>query len=371
VVLKGAVTDQDPSDTVQLCVETKPVASAFDGSDEVCGTGTAFSGSSVVAPTTVAGLADGTTYHWRARAKDAGGLTSSWVSYGENAESDMDLGIDATNPTAGSVFDGVSAGVDASLNDGSLSNLSANWSGFSDNESGIARYDYAIGTSPGATDVHSWTQNGTNTSVTVNGLSLRTGATYYVNVRAVDNSNRASAVASSNGQTIAPTLTFSLDRSDITFDGLRLANDYSDSQVINMTASTNTYNGYVIRARTTQPLTSPIATIPAFSGGTHASPDTWQPLDTGLGYTVDDSLVDGINRFQASTCPGGSPLAAPGCFAPFSSTEHGDIVADEIAPITGAPVNSAHAMTIRVTADPMQTAGVYDASLSLSATAIF
>gem|GEM_PF-5785345 len=54
----------------------------------------------------------------------------------------------------------------------------------SDLESGIAEYQYAIGTYPGEKDIVDWTSIGTNTEITITGLSLTHGRSYYVAVKA-------------------------------------------------------------------------------------------------------------------------------------------------------------------------------------------
>jgi len=111
VVFKASVSDPDNPDTDQLCVEVKPIASAFDGSTNItCGTGVALSGSPATASVTVSGLSDATSYHWRAENKDGGALTSSWVSYGGNSESTADVSVDATAPPTGTVFRWVISG---------------------------------------------------------------------------------------------------------------------------------------------------------------------------------------------------------------------------------------------------------------------
>jgi len=80
---------------------------------------------------------------------------------------------DTTPPLAiATVNDGTGADIDTAT---SAIQLSANWSPSSDPESGIARYWYAIGTSPGATNTVNWTDNATSTAVTLTGLSLATG----------------------------------------------------------------------------------------------------------------------------------------------------------------------------------------------------
>ncbi len=67
----------------------------------------------------------------------------------------------------------------------SLTQLHAKWSS-SDKESPITQYQYAIGTSPNATDVVNWTtpNPGTATEVTHTGLNLNAGQAYYFSVRA-------------------------------------------------------------------------------------------------------------------------------------------------------------------------------------------
>ncbi len=109
---------------------------------------------------------------------------------------------DATPPTAvGAVYDGSAAGSDIDKT-GSTTQLSANWTASSDPESGIARYDYAIGTYAGGTDVRTWTSNGTSLSVTASGLSLTNGITYYFGVRAVNGLGLFSSTAWSDGQIV-------------------------------------------------------------------------------------------------------------------------------------------------------------------------
>ncbi|MGQ0829269.1 MAG: T9SS type A sorting domain-containing protein, partial [Bacteroidota bacterium] len=78
--------------------------------------------------------------------------------------------------------------------------LSANWPAATDANSGITKYQYAIGKTAGATDVVNWTDNGTATSVTRTGLTLTVGQLYYTSVRSVNGAGLVSAVTTSNGQ---------------------------------------------------------------------------------------------------------------------------------------------------------------------------
>jgi len=73
------------------------------------------------------------------------------------------------------------------VSDGSLSTLSLSWS--SSDPEGIAQYSYALGTTPGGTDVVDWKYvPSTSTSVRLTGLLLVEGQTYYVSVRAQNTS---------------------------------------------------------------------------------------------------------------------------------------------------------------------------------------
>ncbi len=68
--------------------------------------------------------------------------------------------------------------------------------------SGVSEYQYSLGTSAGATGVRGWTTNGTSTSLTASGLTLASGTTYYVNVKAIDAATNTSSVVSSTGWTV-------------------------------------------------------------------------------------------------------------------------------------------------------------------------
>jgi hypothetical protein len=243
-----------------------------------------------------------------------------------------------------------------------LSSLSANWSGFNASVAGLSRYDYSVGTSAGATDVLSWTSNGTATSVTALGLTLQTSQTYYVNVRAVDNAGNTGSTVSSNGQLVAPSLTFGVSPASVTFANLNGGNSFTNTQTVTLTTSMNGYGGYAIRAFATTQLRSSTGayTIPAFTGGSYASPDAWQSGDLGLAYTSSDTSVQGSNKFQSSPCPGGSTFATPGCYAPFTTTGPGDIVADHGSGVSGSSVtNEQFTLTYRVTVSNTQAAARY------------
>jgi len=82
-------------------------------------------------------------------------------AYGNNntAAAQFNWTYDNTGPTMiGIIVDGVGVDIDWT---NSTSSLTTTWSGFSDTLSGIQKYEYAIGTSSGGTDVVDWTNNTT------------------------------------------------------------------------------------------------------------------------------------------------------------------------------------------------------------------
>jgi subtilisin family serine protease len=82
--------------------------------------------------------------------------------------------------------------------------LSAMWS--SAHPSGIAEYEYAIGTIPGGGDICYWSSAGTNQSMTNTfpDTPLKLGQSYYVSVKAENNNGFCSPAGSSNGITYQP-----------------------------------------------------------------------------------------------------------------------------------------------------------------------
>ena len=102
-------------------------------------------------------LATGLTYYFSVKAVNAAGL---WSAVGGSDG----ITVDTTPPTTPVV-------VDDGNYTASTSTLHATWRS-TDPESGIANYEYAIGTSPGAADVVGWTSAGTAIQVTRTDLSL-------------------------------------------------------------------------------------------------------------------------------------------------------------------------------------------------------
>lgn len=114
----------------------------------------------------------------------------------------QDINVDTTAPSpVMAVNDGMPADVDTWT---STNSVSAYWVSAFDSQSGIVRYWYALGTAPGLTDVVNWTDNSWYDSVTVTGLSLLVGETYYFTVKSENASGLQSTVFSSDGFTIVP-----------------------------------------------------------------------------------------------------------------------------------------------------------------------
>lgn len=379
VKFTATASDTDNPDTLYLCVEKKPIASAFTGPEDACSSpGVAYSGTPVEVTVTIAGVTD-TQYHWRARVKDAGGLYSAWVAYGDNPTGDgttdgspatLDYGIDTSDPTLGDIYDGTDVGVDTDFSTTSLSQLSANWANFDATVSGLDHYDYSIGTTQGGTDTKTWTDNSTTTSATATGLTLQTSQVYYFNVRAVDNAgNVQDPVISSDGQIVNPSLSFAVSPASINFANLGVGNSYSDSQPVTLTTSTNAYNGYVVRAYITDypRSTDTLYTIPDFNGGSYATPDGWLVSDRGFGYTSSDTLVQGSNIFNSDPCPGGNDTS---CYAPFSHTAPGEIIADHTSTVAGDPIaGEVFTITCKVVADDTKEAANYTTTIVYTITA--
>ncbi|HVE42955.1 MAG TPA: HYR domain-containing protein, partial [Planctomycetota bacterium] len=147
-------------------------------------------GSATTATATGLTLVPANVYYVSVRATNGVGLTCAPVS-------SNGVAIETSAPTQGTVNDG--SGADIAFQT-STTSLSANWTGFSDPQSGIAGYEWAIGTTSGGTDVQPYTGVGVATSATKS-LVLVNGQKYYVTVRATNGIGMQST-ATSNGVTV-------------------------------------------------------------------------------------------------------------------------------------------------------------------------
>jgi hypothetical protein len=107
VILRGTATDPE-GNPCKIEVEVRPITTPFSGTP-TAGSGSVPSGSA--ASLTLSGLANG-SYHWRARAMDESGATSSWISFGGNGDGSADFTIDTTTnvaPSAGGLAQSITA----------------------------------------------------------------------------------------------------------------------------------------------------------------------------------------------------------------------------------------------------------------------
>jgi len=151
----------------------------------------------------------------------------------------QDVNVDWTAPDAPSqVNDGPAADISSTTN---ANELEANWTSAFDQHSGIARYWYSIGTSPGLSDVKPWTDNFWYDTVRVTGLNLNYGTIYYFNVCAENGAGLLSDTISSNGQlvqypSLPPTANFNIQNTFI------CAGESISFQNTSQNASTYTWN---------------------------------------------------------------------------------------------------------------------------------
>ena len=139
-------------------------------------------------------LTVGTTYYFAVKAENGVGAESAITN-----SNGQYIAPDPTPPSAPAIVRDGTGSFDWTFTYSSVT-LSANWDSSADAESGITKYWYAIGTSAGDTDVATWTDNETNTSVTVNNLVLSIGSTYFFTVKAENGVGSQSSVTNSNGQ---------------------------------------------------------------------------------------------------------------------------------------------------------------------------
>ncbi len=134
-------------------------------------------------------MSNGGTYFINVKAVNAAGLASA-------IGSSTGVTVDTTLLAAPSVVnDGTGADIDYNS---SADTLSANWSAIS----GASKYDYRIGSTPGAGNALDWTDAGTETKFTKSGLTLVQGTKYYVTVRARNNAGTPGSAKISDGITI-------------------------------------------------------------------------------------------------------------------------------------------------------------------------
>lgn len=110
----------------------------------------------------------------------------------------QNINVDFSHPSEVTVVkDGNANDIDTTYNG---SQLQANWTNAIDINSGISNYYYAIGTTPGGSDIIGWTNNANNTTITSAGLTLVHLQKYFISIEAEDGASMRSSVKTSNGQ---------------------------------------------------------------------------------------------------------------------------------------------------------------------------
>ena len=285
---------------------------------------------------------------------------------------------DTAPDTSGAVVnDGSGADIDEQT---SLNTIQANWSGFSDPESGLRTtdpYEYAIrrksdgyfwSATTSAWQVGAIWYATSTTAISVTPVYLRTSETYYVSVRAYNNAGMVSSAVDSDGVKVTPSLSFSLSSTAVNFGTLETVNNFTATGYTTTTVSTNAYNGYIITAWATSPLTNSGGATIADWGGSNASPTAWPgncPVDNqcGFGYSTNDNNLSGgtADRFTNS---------GPN-YAAFVTNGPGDPVADHTAKVdgsTGAINSEQFVITYKVSVNAVQAAGDYKTTIVYVAT---
>lgn len=105
--------------------------------------------------------------------------------------------VNGLAPSDGTVYDGLKTGRDIEFQS-STSQLSANWTPFTDANERIADYEMCAGTEPGSCDLRSFVSVGIKLAGTLSGLSLNHNEIYFITVRATSETGY-STTTTSNG----------------------------------------------------------------------------------------------------------------------------------------------------------------------------
>ncbi|MFA5107731.1 MAG: fibronectin type III domain-containing protein [Patescibacteria group bacterium] len=185
-----SVWDTNPThtwaDTESLWSEAENDCPPFDGGNGSCGA----TGNTI----TETAVSEGNSLYLHVQSYNYAGANNGSHDYGP-------FYYDATPPGSPSaVRDGTGSSDSDWSND--TTTLSGAWEAATDNLSGIQKYQYAIGTTAGATDVVNWTDNGATTSVSAASLALENEQTYYLTIRSVDQAGNTGSETTSDGITI-------------------------------------------------------------------------------------------------------------------------------------------------------------------------
>lgn len=243
------------------------------------------------------------------------GKIRSIVIDGANNFSTIDsvmVNVDWTVPIDPTVADGISTDIDTFYVN---TEITANWSGASDPNSGVASYEYAVGTTAGGTNIVNWTSNGSATNVTHTGLSLTYNTMYYVSVRTTDGAGLTSTGASSNGQYLKqpsqpPIASFTTSSTTVCAgDQIQLNNNSTNATSYSWTTSGGTLSGTTA--------TNPTLTVS--SSGSY----TIQLAATGPGGTNNSSQTINVTVIQApiaAATPNSTSFILPSATLTFTNS---------------------------------------------------
>ncbi len=199
---------------------------------------------------------------------------------------------------------------------------------------------------------------------------LQPDITYTIKVKAIQGDFTESAYSpTASAATVISTLTFTVS-GGIDLGTLSQNNNFTATANGTLTTSTNAFNGYSIYAFISGPMTMQggTATIANFDG-TYLSPKSWTS-GTGFGYTTNDTTINNVAKWNANPCPGdsGNPL----CYAAFSQTGPGDIVADhEASQVSGPIEDEEFTVSYKLSTTANQTAGTYATTVIYTVAPIF
>ena len=138
------------------------------------------------------------TYYGSVRAIDHFGHISE-VAISDGIE------VDTFNPTVGIPHEGSLDDLDYQ---GPSDTLAIYWEGQDPASRELSYYEYAVGSTPGGTDKHPWSDNGMETSVNILDFELEHESTYYASVRAYDMAGNVSNIVSGDGLTMDSPVSF-------------------------------------------------------------------------------------------------------------------------------------------------------------------
>ncbi|MFA5859295.1 MAG: kelch repeat-containing protein, partial [Elusimicrobiota bacterium] len=149
---------------------------------------------------TITGCQDKKTYYARIKGKNNVSVYGQWNAWSEGTS------IDLTAPSApAAVRDGLGSGTSITS---SSHTLSANWDIAIDNDSGISRYRYAIGSTPGGADLKNWTEATLWANIT---QTTRPSARYVYGMAADAVSNKIVVYGGWNGGVLSDTWEYDIN----------------------------------------------------------------------------------------------------------------------------------------------------------------